>query len=115
MSLKGNNKGNNTMKNRLQKVTSLTAILLCLSMVTGSLASCGSVSFAVGDREENAGNTASSPVIEVESTVDAPEYYTEDEEIIYDESEITSYSVDASRRSLQRRHRLKAMYLTIGW
>ena len=95
MSLKGNNKGNNTMKNRLQKVTSLTAILLCLSMVTGSLASCGSVSFAVGDREENAGNTASSPVIEVESTVDSPEYYTEDEEIIYDESEITSYSVDA--------------------
>jgi hypothetical protein len=81
--------------NRFNKVTLLTAFLICLSMVTGSLVSCGPVPFALGEGKENAGDTAPESVIEVESMVDAPQYYTSEDETVYQEDEITLYSVDA--------------------
>ncbi len=81
--------------NRFNKVTLLTAFLVCLSMVTGSLVSCGPVPFALGEGKENAGDTAPESVIEVESMVDAPQYYTSEDETVYQEDEITLYSVDA--------------------
>ncbi len=96
MSLKGNTKGNNTMKNRAQKVTSVIAVLLCLLIMTGSLASCGSVSFADG-KAQGKGNTAKyEQSIEVESSVEIPMYYAGEEEVIYQADEITSYSVNVS-------------------
>lgn len=96
MSLKGNNKGNNTMKNRSQKVTSVTAFLLCLMIITGSLASCGSVSFA-GGKAQGKGNAAEyEQSIEVESSVEIPMYYAGEDEVIYQADEITSYSVSVS-------------------
>lgn len=94
MSLKGNNKGNNTMKNRSQKVTSVTAFLLCLMIITGSLASCGSISFADG-KAQGKGNAAEyEQSIEVESSVEIPMYYAGEDEVIYQADEITSYSVN---------------------
>lgn len=94
MSLKGNNKGNNTMKNRSQKVTSVTAFLLCLMIITGSLASCGSVSFADGKAQGNGNAAEYEQSIEVESSVEIPMYYAGEDEVIYQADEITSYSVN---------------------
>lgn len=94
MSLKGNNRGNNTMKNRLQKVTSVTAFLLCLMIITGSLASCGSVSFADGKAQGKGNSAEYEQSIEVESSVEIPMYYAGEEEVIYQADEITSYSVN---------------------
>ena len=93
---KGNNKGYGVMIRRLQKVTSVTAILLCLLIMTGSLISCGPVSFADGKAQggENAAEYEQS--IEVESSVEIPMYYAGEDEVIYEEDEITSYNVSVS-------------------
>ena len=96
MSLKGNNRGNNTMKNRLQKVTSVTAFLLCLMIITGSLASCGSVSFANGKAQGKGDVAEYEQSIEVESSVEIPIYYAGEDEAVYEADEITSYNVSVS-------------------
>ncbi|MBE5849410.1 MAG: hypothetical protein E7298_04500 [Lachnospiraceae bacterium] len=82
------------MKNRLQKVTSVTAFLLCLMIITGSLASCGSVSFADGKAQGKGNSAEYEQSIEVESSVEIPMYYAGEEEVIYQADEITSYSVN---------------------
>ena len=94
--MKGNNRGNNTMKNRLQKVTYVTAVFLCLTIITGSLTSCGPVSIADGkvQGEENVAEYEQS--IEVESSVEIPIYYAGEDEAVYEADEITSYNVSVS-------------------
>ena len=84
------------MKNRLQKVTYVTAVFLCLTIITGSLTSCGPVSIADGkvQGEENVAEYEQS--IEVESSVEIPMYYAGEDEVIYEEDEITSYAVNVS-------------------
>lgn len=93
---KGNNKGYGVMIRRLQKVTSVTAILLYLLIMTGSLISCGPVSFADGKVQggENAAEYEQS--IEVESSEEIPIYYAGEDEVIYEADEITSYNVSVS-------------------
>ena len=84
------------MKNRLQKVTYVTAVFLCLTIITGSLTSCGPVSIADGkvQGEENVAEYEQS--IEVESSVEIPIYYAGEDEAVYEADEITSYAVNVS-------------------
>ncbi len=108
------------MIRRLQKVTSVTAILLYLLIMTGSLISCGPVSFEDGKVQggENAAEYEQSievesseeiPIyyagenaaeyehpIEVGSNVKIPIYYAGEEEVTYQADEITSYAVNVS-------------------
>jgi hypothetical protein len=94
--VKGNDKGNNTMKNRLKRVSSVTAVFLCLMIITGSLTSCGSVSFTDGEVQGKGDVAEYEQSIEVESSVEIPTYYAGEDEVIYEADEITSYNVSVS-------------------